>query len=148
MDSKKAQADFQFVANRVSLFSLETKDIDTSGNPAKIDTDIDYNILSAEKEENNFVGAVEFIAEIKAKVKKSILFKISLKMEGVFVGNPYVLTDESFRNMLELNGVATLSHLSRSFIMSTTTLAGINPPIRLPMVNIHKLKELKKNSSN
>lgn len=147
MDSKKVLADFQFVANRVSFFSIETKDINTSGNPAKIDTDIDYNILSAEKEENNYVGVIEFIAEIKAKVKKSILLKINLKMEGVFVGNPFVLTDESFKDMLEINGVATLSHLSRSYIMSTATLAGINPPIKLPMVNIHKLKELKKKNN-
>jgi preprotein translocase subunit SecB len=148
MDSKKIQADFQFVASRVSHFSLETKDIATEEIPVRIDSDIDYNILNIEKNENNHVGVIEFTAEIKSKVKKSYLFKISVKMEAIFVGNPHVLTDETFKNRLELNGVATLSQMCRSFVLSTTALAGINPPIKIPMVNIQKLRDLKKNNEN
>ncbi len=147
MDSKKIQADFQFIANRVSSFSLETKDIDTDTIPAKVDFDIDYNILKIEKSEANYVGILELIVEVKAKIKNLILFKMNYKTEGIFAGNPKVLNDEAFINMLELNGVATLSHISRSFIMSTTTLAGINPPIKLPMLNLHKLREFKKNNN-
>lgn len=144
MDSKKIHADFQFVANRVSSFILETKDVDTSTNSAKLDFDFDYNIKKVEKNENNYVGVIEFIVEVKAKIKNVILFKISLKMEGIFIGNPNILTEENFTSMLELNGVATLSHLGRAYIASTTSISGINPPIRLPMVNFNKLKELKK----
>lgn len=144
MDSKKIQADFQFIANRVSSFILETKDIDTSTNSAKIDFDFDYNIMKIEKTEKNYMGVIEFIVEVKAKIKNTILFKINLKMEGIFIGNPYVLTEETFTTMLELNGVATLSHIGRAYIASTTSISGINPPIRLPMINFNKLRELKK----
>ncbi len=144
MDSKKIHADFQFVANRVSSFILETKDVDTSINSAKLDFDFDYNIKKVEKNENNYVGVIEFIVEVKAKIKNAILLKINLKMEGIFIGNPNVLKEETFTSMLELNGVATLSHLGRAYIASTTSISGINPPIRLPMVNFNKLRELKK----
>ena len=144
MDSKKIHADFQFVANRVSSFILETKDVDRTINSAKIDFDFDYNIKKVEKNDNDYVGVIEFIVEVKEKIKNAILIKINLKMEGIFIGNPNVLTEETFTAMLELNGVATLSHLGRAFIASTTSISGINPPIRLPMVNFNKLRELKK----
>lgn len=45
--------------------------------------------------------------------------------------------------MLELNGVVALSQLTRSYVLSATALAGINPPVRLPMINIYQLKKLK-----
>lgn len=80
---------------------------------------------------------------VRAKIKKSILFKVRLKMEVIFSGNPQKQTKENFENMLKINGVATLSHLSRSYIISVLSLSGINPPIKLPMINIYNLNEMK-----
>ena len=54
---------------------------------------------------------------------------------------------EHFRQMLELNGVVTLSQISRSFILSVTSQSGINPPVRIPMVNVLALKEKKQSES-
>ena len=64
--------------------------------------------------EDKYIGYIEFITVIKAKVKNSILFKINLTMEGVFVGNTQKLKQEDFLDMLELNGLTTLSQLSRA----------------------------------
>jgi hypothetical protein len=46
--------------------------------------------------------------------------------------------------MLELNGLTTLSQLSRAYILSVTALSGITPPVKLPMINIFKLRQQKK----
>ncbi|WP_231968927.1 hypothetical protein [Thermoanaerobacterium sp. RBIITD] len=48
--------------------------------------------------------------------------------------------------MIELNGLTTLSQLSRTYILTVTSLSGINPPVKLPMVNIFKLIQQKKDN--
>lgn len=143
MNSKKVLADFQLVGNRVSKFTIETKSLDTRGAAVNVSYNIDYNVLEVVENEEKHVGLVEFIVDVKAKVKNAILFKVSLKMEGIFIGNSKKLDSKHFNDLLELNGIATLSHLSRSYITSVSALSGLNPPIKLPMINIHKLRELK-----
>ncbi|MGV8145203.1 MAG: hypothetical protein ACLKAK_00725 [Alkaliphilus sp.] len=39
--------------------------------------------------------------------------------------------------------MATLSHLTRAYIISVSALTGLNPPIRLPMININSLRKCK-----
>ncbi|AEF17788.1 MULTISPECIES: protein-export chaperone SecB [Thermoanaerobacterium] len=142
----KVLADFQFVGNRVSDFKIETRDIRTNEFKVHVTYDFDYNIKEVKELEDKYIGYIEFITVIKAKVKNSILFKINLTMEGVFVGNTQKLKQEDFLDMLELNGLTTLSQLSRAYILTVTSLSGINPPVKLPMVNIFKLIQQKKNN--
>jgi preprotein translocase subunit SecB len=144
MDYQKVIADFQLVKNRVAEFIIETKPLDTKGTPAKLDFDIDYKVLEISEEPDKFIGVIAFETIAKAKIKNMVLFKMNLKMEGVFFGNSEILKRSDFETMLELNGIATLSNLSRAYILSVSALSGLNPPIKLPMINIHKLKDLKK----
>ena len=101
-----------------------------------------------ETTEDRYIGEIEFIVFVKAKIKNSILFKIDLKMRGLFIGNPQKLSEENFNDMLELNGVVTLSQLARAYVMSVTALSGINPPVKLPMINVISLREKKKSREN
>ena len=143
MDLKNSIADFQFIANRVSNFALETKDVDQKGEKVKVNYDIDYNILRNVYEDGKYTGLLEFIVRVNAKIMDDSLFNIIMIMEGVFIGNPNKLSEEQFKNMLELNGVATLSQLSRAYIISMSSISGLNPPVKLPMLNIHDLIYLK-----
>ncbi|MCP2239500.1 protein-export chaperone SecB [Thermoanaerobacterium thermosaccharolyticum] len=146
INANKVLADFQFLANRVSEFKIETRDIRTNEFKVHVTYDFDYNIKEVKEFEDKYIGYIEFITVIKAKVKNSILFKINLTMEGVFVGNIQKLKRDDFLDMLELNGLTTLSQLSRAYILTVTSLSGINPPVKLPMVNIFKLIQQKKNN--
>ena len=146
INSKEILADFQFAGNRVSSFTIDTKDLKTKGAIANFSFDFDYNTKMINEDENRYIGELEFIVSVKAKVKNSILYKIDLKMEGLFLGNPIKLSKENFINMLELNGVVTLSQLARAYILSVTSLSGINPPVKLPMISVIALREKKKNS--
>jgi hypothetical protein len=56
------------------------------------------------------------------------------------------LKQEDFLGTIELNGLTTLSQLSRTYILTVTSLSGINPPVKLPMVNIFKLIQQKKDN--
>ena len=124
MDLKNSIADFQFIANRVSNFALETKDVDQKGEKVKVNYDIDYNIVEVKEDEKLFVGKLEYIVVIKAKAKNKILFNIKLNMEGIFAGIKNKLSQEDFKNMMELNGIATLSHLSRAYIIEHKGTSG------------------------
>ena len=85
---------------------------------------------------------IDYVVKVKATVKRKVLFKIELVMEGAFRSE--TLSKEDFKDMVEVNGLITLSHISRAYIISSTSQAGINPPVRVPMVNINKLIEQKK----
>ncbi len=143
MDIKKISADFQFIGSRIARFSIETNSLNMKKSKVTVNLDVDYNIIEISEKNEKYVGIINYIVDIKATSQKSTLFKICLNMEGMFAGNSNKINKEQFRNMLELNGVATLSHLSRSYILATTSMSGINPPVKLPMINIHKLKEAK-----
>ena len=83
----------------------------------KVNYDIDYNIVEVKEDEKLFIGKLEYIVVIKAKVNNKILFNIKLSMEGIFAGAKNKLSQEDFKNMMELNGIATLPHLSRAYII-------------------------------
>ncbi|MCL0100564.1 preprotein translocase subunit SecB [Peptococcaceae bacterium] len=145
MDIKKIAAPFQFIGSRIARFSIETNNLKIKKNKATVnlDIDLDYDILELSEKNDTFFGVISYIVNIKALLQKSILFEIYLNMEGAFRANSNKIDKDQFKDMIELNGVAVLSHLSRSYILTITAMSGINPPIKLPMINIYKLKETK-----
>ncbi|MDD3894777.1 MAG: protein-export chaperone SecB [Syntrophomonadaceae bacterium] len=146
MNSKEVLADFQILGSRVSKLILDTRIIDEKGR-TDISFDFDYKTDEVEEDNNRLLGVLSFIVQVKAKVKNKILFKIELEMEGLFAGNNERLSREKFIEMLEINGLVNLLHLSRAYLMSVTAQSGINPPVRLPMINVLKLREKKAESS-
>lgn len=142
MNSKEVLADFQILGSRVSKLILDTRILDEKGR-TDISFDFDYDTDEVEEDGNRLLGVLRFIVQIKAKVKNKILFKIELEMEGMFTGNNDRLSREKFMEMLEINGLVNLLHLSRAYLISVTAQSGINPPVRLPMINVLKLREEK-----
>ena len=74
INSKEILADFIFAGNRVSSFSLDTKDVGTKGVKIKLAYDFDFTTKYLEKTEEEYIGTIEFLVSVKAKIKKSILF--------------------------------------------------------------------------
>lgn len=142
MNSNEVLADFQILGSRVSKLLMDTRIIDEKGR-ADVSFDFDYEIGDVEEEGNRFQGILKFIVQVKAKVKNKILFKIELEMEGAFAGNTEKLSREKFIEMLEINGLITLLHISRAYLISVTAQSGIRPPVQIPMVNVLKLRKKK-----
>ena len=44
------------------------------------------------------------------------------------------IEENTFKEMLKINGATTLSHLCRAYINSATALSGM-PPITIPLIN-------------
>ena len=142
MKDKDIMADFQFLGHRVSKLVLDTKLVEEKG-PSNVSFDFDYEVMDLLEEDNRFLGIIQLIVQVKAKIKNKVLFKIDLKMEGAFAGNAEKLSHQKFTDMLEMNGLITLLHISRAYLLSVTAQSGINPPVKLPMVNVLKLREKK-----
>ncbi len=143
MKDKVVLSKFIFIGNRISSFKLETRQIEIKKQKANVSFDFDYNVKGVQQHENRLLGVIEFIVKVKAKVKRRMLFKVELVMEGAFGIESGHFTDEKFYEMLEINGLVTLSQISRAYILSVTAQSGINPPVRIPMININKLREMK-----
>jgi preprotein translocase subunit SecB len=142
MNAKSVLADFQFQGNRVSKFALDTRLVKEKGK-TEVTIDFDYKVNEVEMKENKFWATLCLIILVKAKIKKKILFSVELKMEGLFTGDAEKITQEKFVNMLEINGLVTLLHLSRAYLLSVTSQSGIQPPVKIPMINVLKLREEK-----
>lgn len=143
MNSKEVLADFQLLGSRVSKLILETKLIAEEGR-SNLTYDFDYKLGEPEQEESTILCQLIFIVNIKAKIKNKILFKVDLEMEGLFAGNLDRISHEKFMEMLEINGVVVLLHLARALLLSVTAQSGINPPVNIPMINVFKMREKKR----
>ncbi len=142
MKSSEVASELVFLGNRVITFNLSTNMIDIKSQPVNVAFDFDYNIKELKYDVGNSFGLIDYIVKVKASVKRKVLFKVELVMEGAFRSE--TLSKEDFKDMVEVNGLITLSHISRAYIIGATVQSGINPPIRVPMININKLIEQKK----
>lgn len=147
MKDNDVSSDFIFFGNRVNSFNLITNRINTKGQRVNVSFYFDYNVEDIQRGEDKLAGVIEFIVKARATVKKRILYKVELVMEGAFGCESKQLSDEKFLEMLEVNGLITLSQISRAYIISVTSQSGITPPLRMPMINIMKLREMKKQSA-
>lgn len=144
MKADKIMANFQFINSQVINFSIENSSKGTKGKTINIDCDMDYEITSCTEVEDGFLGVLHFIVDLSAKIEDSEAFKIHLTMKGNFVGSKEKLSMSNFEEMLEVNGTATLSQISRAYLNSVTALSGMIP-VNLPMVNIYAMKKYKEN---
>lgn len=140
-------AEFQFLGNRVTKFNLDTRIINVQEQRAEISYEFDYNVKGVKEQKNRLVGIIEFIVKAKSTVKKKLFFRIDLVMEGAFTCEIQTDTEGMFQELLEINGLITLSQISRAYILSVTAQSGI-PPVKMPMININKLREKKKEANN
>ena len=148
MEDKEIQSEFKFIGNRVASLNLVTRNINTKGQRVGISFNFDYNVKDIRQSDDKVLGVIEFMVKARAMVKRRLLFKVELVMEGAFTAERELLPDEVFFEMLELNGLITLSQLSRAYIISVTSQSGINPPVTIPMIDVMKLREMKKNQSD
>lgn len=138
-------SDFRVVSNKVINFEFSQKEIKPDNN--KTNVSIDFNvgfenvIISEEKDE--FLGSIDLIIQLKGVEENTAVevFKILVKLKGKFAAIKETLSKNKFEEMVRLNGIVVIMHQGRSFITATTALAGIYPPIIVPMVNVYELNK-------
>jgi len=142
MKAEEILSDFQFLGHRVKNFKLDTQAVKSSGEQEEASFDFDYNVVALDEHNEELIGIIELIVRAKATTKNGLRLKTVLVMEGGFSCKKAI--KDKFQEMLEINGLVTLSQISRSYLMSTTSQSGI-PPLKMPMINIKMLIKKKEN---
>lgn len=147
MNVKEVSSDFQFLGNRIVEFAIKTE----NSTPGKLEmnADIDYNINDIDEKDEVLTGTLDFIVNIQGKSNDgSTPLSIKLIMEGGFIASKEKIDINVFKDMIEKNGLIALSQISRSYLISATSLSGISPAIKLPMINVFSLIKKKKEKTS
>lgn len=145
MDINNSIAAIQFVGSSVKSIVLhndfiilnETQELNRSVN---VDYEID-EISENIDEDDSVYGTITLFVNIEISDGKSRL-TIEMDLQGCFVASKD-LNREEFKNMLSVNGCATLYSIARSIIISMTSQSLAQGSVILPMINAFKLKEEK-----
>lgn len=128
------KAEFRFLAYRISDFSFAlqegVKDIEAS-------LQLDPNLEYSRSDDGCHVGVLSLSAKIRRRKGKKVVLKLDATIKGKFEA-PESMEAETFESFCYNNGTATLIPLLRATIMSFSSQAGMNPPIRIPLINVPK----------
>lgn len=136
MDKLTVKAQFQMLDNYISKFSLDVFRKISPSEEFEINANIGFRIINIEKKETENFGQIELNYNIDMKIAETNVAKISIIINGLFNGDVSI-DIKDFEQMLKINGATTLSHLSRAYINSTTSLSGM-PPIIMPLINFNE----------
>ncbi len=136
MDNKYL-ADFQIIGNSIKNLKIKNDFISLKEkNDTKKKIDISHSIVSVEEmlEEKIILGTIvlNIKVSISSNKKKYIL---DMAIEGCF-NAPVDMGEETFVNMLKVNGITSLYSIARGFVQSTTAQTLVEGNVLLPMLNV------------
>lgn len=136
MDNKYL-ADFQIIGNSIKNLKIKNDFISLKEkNDTKKKIDISHSIISIEEipEEEIILGTIvlNIKVSISSNKKKYIL---DMAIEGCF-NAPVDMGEETFVNMLKVNGITSLYSIARGFVQSTTAQTLVEGNVLLPMLNV------------
>lgn len=144
MNTNQFLADFQFIGNSIRKLNCRNDFVVVPDEPkVKRSFDVSSSIKSIDLQEGNHFGLLSMDISIKIS-HAGRKFVLSLTIEGCFIASAEKLPIDAFRQMLEMNGSATLYSVARSMVISYTSQMFASGAIMLPMINVIKMKEQEK----
>ena len=143
MEDNNIKSNFQFIDSYITHSSMDII------NRKKIESTLELNIesrISEIKKKDNKLSAEMRLKNniiVREKNTNKELTRIEVEMAGIFLAND--MKEEEFIRYMKYSGAPLLSQSIRSYVMTITSLAGINM-IRIPLINyIEFFKEKDKN---
>ena len=143
MEDNNIKSNFQFIDSYITHSSMDII------NRKKIESTLELNIesrISEIKKKDNKLSAEMRLKNniiVREKNTNKELTRIEVEMAGIFLAND--MKEEEFIRYMKYSGAPLLSQSIRSYVMTITSLAGINM-IRIPLINyIELFKENDKN---
>lgn len=143
MEDNNIKSNFQFIDSYITHSSMDII------NRKKIESTLELNIesrISEIKKKDNKLSAEMRLKNniiVREKNTNKELTRIEVEMAGIFLAND--MKEEEFIRYMKYSGAPLLSQSIRSYVMTITSLAGINM-IRIPLINyIEFFKENDKN---
>lgn len=119
--------------------------INRKKNESTLELNIESRISEIKKKDNKLSAEMRLKNNIIVREKNTNkeLTRIEVEMAGIFLAND--MKEEEFIRYMKYSGAPLLSQSIRSYVMTITSLAGINM-IRIPLINyIEFFKENDKN---
>ena len=143
MDVKNCIADFQLIGTKTTTIALKNTFLQLPPlEQLKLQYDVEYEITSLQKDDSVWIGILNLSVKASARENKSRKLSISLSIEGGFVA-PLEVPEDEMKELLSLNGCATLYAIARAQIVTITSQSLSGGQLILPMTNFFKLKEAK-----
>jgi len=143
LEDNNIKSNFQFIDSYITHSSMDII------NRKKIESTLELNIesrISEIKKKDNKLSAEMRLKNniiVREKNTNKELTRIEVEMAGIFLAND--MKEEEFIRYMKYSGAPLLSQSIRSYVMTITSLAGINM-IRIPLINyIEFFKENDKN---
>lgn len=142
MNTEIIEATFQLLGTRVIDCKIHNDFIYIDGSEKK-KIDISHSISSmGATEDDKKIGVLQLSLKLQIWEGKKKL-KIDLTIEGAFE-TPRERSDENFAEMLEINGMAALYSVARSFVLSITAQSLIEGKVMMPMINFVEYSKTEK----
>lgn len=130
-------SEFQIIGTTIKNLKIKNDflALDNSNN-VKRKIDVSHSISSLELINEDTVYSGTIILNIKVVItgeKKK--YSIDLSIEGCF-NAPVEIGEQTFREMLQINGLTSLYSIARGFIQSTTSQTLLLGSVLLPMFNV------------
>lgn len=138
------QSDFQMIGNQIISISLKNNFLELPDSEnLNLEMSAEYEIESTIKHDSCYIGVINLTVKAEAKEKgKKKKISITICISGGF-GDSHPENEESFRNMLSLNGCAALYSIARAQVISLSSQSMNGGQLILPMINVFKMKEKK-----
>lgn len=133
---KKYISEFQFIGSSVKSLTIKNNFIALERTGANHKLEIFHSVepISTINDEKTFSSTI--LLNIKVGIDlNSKKYEVDLTIEGCF-NAPVEMGEETFVEMLNVNGVTTLYSIARGFIQSTTSQTLVAGSILLPMFNV------------
>lgn len=135
--SNQYLSDFQIIGTSIKNFKIKNDFIAISNdNKFKRKIDLSHAIPSINVINDGKTYSGIILLNIKVSLSSSKKkYIVDLCIEGCF-NAPSEMGEESFKNMLRVNGITSLYSIARGFIQSTTSQTLLSGSILLPMFNV------------
>lgn len=128
---------FQYLGSRITDVKIKNDFIELgNSNNIKKSIDVSHEIISIEEINNG--ESLSGVIKVNIKVIEKIdnhKYNVTMSIEGCFAA-PVEIGEDTFKKMLQINGITSLYSIARGFIQSTTSQTLISGNILLPMFNV------------
>ena len=128
---------FQYLGSRITDVRIKNDFIELgNSNNIKKSIDVSHEIISIEEINNG--ESLSGVIKVNIKVIEKIdnhKYNVTMSIEGCFAA-PVEIGEDTFKKMLQINGITSLYSIARGFIQSTTSQTLMSGNILLPMFNV------------
>jgi len=135
MENKIQKANLQLIDSYVKDSYMKIhKKLEKGKKDLEMDIEVKLSKIKASEDGTKLKANMILIQEIKInnEENKEPIAEIGVQMLGSFIG--INLEESQFVEMMKYNGTPLLSQLIRSYVITMTSVGGMDP-VRIPMIN-------------